>query len=86
MKGSVRLKGYRAWPLVFLSCTSIDILFVMYMHAVASQSGLLAGAYSALVFLVGAFTVLMYVDDHRLLIPALVGNFVGPLLAVELFL
>ncbi len=69
---------------VFTCCLMVDVLFVLYMNAVAKRNGPEAGMWSALVFAMGALTVLLYIDDHRMLVPALLGNFVGPWIGVKL--
>ena len=62
---------------VFLAMMITDIMWAKYTLAVAFLNPFLAGIYSAVIILMGAVTVVAYVEDRYMLIPAMLGAFVG---------
>lgn len=63
--------------LVFFSYVVIDFLWSIYIKTVADHKMFKASVYSALIMLCGGFSVIEYVNNHWLLIPAAIGCFVG---------
>lgn len=62
---------------VFLSIALADAAYVAWMIAVNRRRPLMAANFGVLVYLLGAFTVLNYIDNHWYLIPTLGGAWVG---------
>ena len=62
---------------VFLAMMITDIMWAKYTLAVAFLKPVLSGIYSAVIILMGAVTVVAYVEDRSMLIPAMLGAFVG---------
>lgn len=65
------------WITVFLVVGGTDWIWVKYIQACADRRTLAASSYSAFVWGMGAAIVVGYTKDHSLLIPGVVGAFVG---------
>jgi hypothetical protein len=63
--------------LVFFAVALADGAWTLYMQGVAEQRKWKASVSSVLIIALGAFTAISYIEDRRLLIPALLGAFVG---------
>ena len=63
--------------LVMFSMILADICWTMYFIEVDKRRSIPAGAWSSSILLFGAFTTVHYVNDHRLLIAAIIGAFLG---------
>lgn len=59
-----------------------DWVWANYMLGVTNRLALEASLWASAVIVLGAFVVLSYVDDKRLVIPAAIGAFIGTYLAV----
>lgn len=59
-----------------------DWVWANYMLGVTSRMALEASLWASAVIILGAFVVLSYVDDKRLIIPAAIGAFIGTYLAL----
>lgn len=70
--------------LVFLSVCAADALWAEYIQAVADNRALLAGLYSIFVYLAGAYAVTKYIENKKMLIPAILGAFIGTYITVQL--
>ena len=69
--------------LVFLSMIFVDYRWGIYMKAMANHEALKASVAGALIMLAGAFTAIGYIEDHYLLIPAVLGGFIGTYVAAS---
>jgi hypothetical protein len=67
---------------VFVALCVLDFVWARYNVATTSKQPVKAGVYSVLIILLGAFSVISYTDDHRMLLPAAAGAFVGTYFAV----
>lgn len=68
---------------VFVAMVAADACWAKYMRYVAEGHATKAATWSAAIILVGAVAVVSYVNDHRLLIAAVLGAWVGTYLAVR---
>ena len=68
---------------VFLAVAIGDICWAKYIAYAAHGHRLPAAAWSAALFLCGAFTVVEYTRNHWLLIPAALGAFAGTVVGVK---
>lgn len=67
---------------VFAATIVSDFVWAKYMASVARGDALSASSWAVGVIILGAFLVLSYVHDKRLVIPAATGAFIGTYLAV----
>lgn len=63
--------------LVFVACAISDVLWAFYIKATAGHHTWLAACGSAAIVLVGCFSVVEYITNHVMIIPAAAGAFVG---------
>ena len=63
--------------LVTISMFLADVCWTMYFIEVEKRRPTPAGLWGAAILLFGAVVTLNYVDDHRLLIAAVLGSFLG---------
>lgn len=78
------MKKYIDYILVFISVLAADIVWAKYIQAVAEHRALLSGFYSVFVYLAGAYAVTKYIENKKLLIPAVFGAFIGTYITVQL--
>ena len=69
--------------LVMFSMILADICWTMYFIEVEKRKSLSAGLWSAAILLFGSAVTINYVDDHRLLIAAIIGSFIGVVATIE---
>ena len=69
--------------LVFLSMIFVDYVWGIYIKAMANHEALKASVAGALIMLAGAFTSIGYIEYHYLLIPAVLGGFIGTYVAAS---
>jgi hypothetical protein len=75
---SLLLKGV----VVFAATIVSDFVWAKYMASVAGGTPLVAANWSVLIIAIGAYLVVSYVDDKRLIVPACMGAWLGTYLAV----
>jgi len=63
--------------LVMLSMILADICWTMYFIEVDKRRPVPAGIWGSAIMIFGAITTVNYVGDHRLLIAAIIGSFIG---------
>jgi len=63
--------------LVMLSVILADICWTMYFIEVDKRRPVPAGMWGSAIMIFGAITTVNYVGDHRLLIAAIIGSFIG---------
>lgn len=69
--------------LVFIATFILDWLWAAYIINTSTKNILKSCIYSALILLTGAFITMSYVEDKRMLIPALVGGVLGTYFCVK---
>jgi hypothetical protein len=69
--------------LVFLAVVLGDILWVLYIRRSGEGRALSAAVFGTLIWIFGAFVVINYMEDKRLIIFAVLGAFIGTYLAVK---
>ena len=62
---------------VMFSMILADVCWTMYFIEVDRRRPIPAGIWGASIILFGAFTTVEYVADHRYLIAAFIGSFIG---------
>jgi hypothetical protein len=62
---------------VMFAMMAADICWAMYFIEVDKRRPIAAGVWGSTIILFGAFTTVHYVEDHRLLIAAVLGAFIG---------
>lgn len=67
---------------IFVATGISDFIWAKYMASIADKSALVAANWSVLVIALGAFIVVSYVEDKRLILPACLGAWIGTYLAV----
>lgn len=72
------------FALVFLGLVAIDFCWTVYIDKVAKQQAVPAGAWSAMITLLSAVVVVAYTTNPILIVAAVLGAFVGTVLAVNM--
>lgn len=67
----------------FLATFLADFAWARYTAGIAEKRALKAAGWSAAIIGLGAFSVVAYTTDHRMIVPAALGAFCGTLLAVR---
>jgi uncharacterized membrane protein YkvI len=68
--------------LVFVATVAVDYAWTRYIAEAAAKRPTHAALWSAAIIACGGFNVVAYTADHWLLIPAILGAFVGTWFAV----
>ena len=63
--------------LVMFSMILADVCWTMYFIEVSKRKPIASGIWGSAIMIFGAFTTVHYVGDHRLLIAAVIGSFIG---------
>ena len=63
--------------IVMISMILADICWTMYFIEVDKRRPIPAGIWGSAIMVFGAITTVNYVGDHRLLIAAILGSFIG---------
>jgi hypothetical protein len=69
----------------FLLVFATDILYTYYLKAVTSDKILAASFWATACTFCAAVAAISYVEDHYMLIPALIGAFVGTYVGMKYF-
>jgi hypothetical protein len=69
--------------LVMISMILADIAWTFYFIKVEERKSIQSGLWSALIVLFGGISTIGYVHDPRLFVAALIGAFIGVVIAVE---
>jgi hypothetical protein len=67
---------------VFIAVVVADIVWAAYITQVSNKNAWWAAWCSVLVYLTGAYAVTKYVEDKKMLIPAVFGAFLGTYIVV----
>jgi type IV secretory pathway protease TraF len=69
--------------IVFLAVAAGDVCWARYTSACAKGTRWTAASWGVGLYALGAISVVNYTVDHRLIVPALLGAFVGTALGVK---
>ena len=69
--------------LVFIAMALADVCWTFYFIKIDERKSIAAGIWGSAIYLCGAFGVLSYTEDRTLIIPAILGAFVGTYLTIE---
>ena len=69
--------------IVMFAMILTDVCWTVYFIQVEERRSIAAGLWSASIMLTGAIVTTNYVEDRSLLIPALIGAFIGTAATVE---
>lgn len=72
------------WDYVFtfFAVVVLDIVNTYYLQSITNHKPFLASFWAVIVTFVGAYAVINYTSNHMMLIPALLGAFVGTYIAM----
>ena len=65
------------WASVLLAVCLSDYVWTRYVAGIANAERLSAAIWAVAVIVLGAFVVISYVHDRRLIVPAAIGAFIG---------
>jgi uncharacterized membrane protein YfcA len=68
---------------VFALVTVVDFMWALYIKHTAISNPLTASVYSSIITLIGGVVTLAYISDPKMLIPAVLGAFVGTYLSIK---
>ena len=60
-----------------------DVCWTMYFLEIERRRSIPAGLWGSAILLFGSAVTINYVDDHRLLIAAIIGSFLGVVATIE---
>ena len=63
--------------LVFVSAAVVDWIWAEYIIATSNKQALSAAVYGGVIFLIGAYITMSYVDTPELLVAGALGGFIG---------
>ncbi len=69
--------------LVFVAMVIADVCWTYYFIKIEERKSLAAGVWGSALYVCGVFGVLSYTEDRTLIIPAVLGAFVGTYLTIE---
>ena len=68
--------------LVFISVIFVDIAWTYYLITVQERKPVKAGFWAAVIYLLGAYVVILYNQDHSYIFIAAITSFIGTSLTV----
>jgi hypothetical protein len=69
--------------LFFLLTLALDWSWAAYISAVSDKKVVKAVIFSAFIYLTGVITTLFTIEDHWIILPALLGTIIGTYVSVE---
>ena len=69
--------------LVMFAMILADVCWTMYFIETEKRRSVPAGMWGAAILLFGSLVTMNYVEDHRLLIAAVIGSFFGVYITIE---
>jgi hypothetical protein len=69
--------------LVFIAMALADVCWTYYFIKIEERKSVAAGIWGSAIYICGVFGVLSYTEDRTLIIPAVLGAFVGTYLTIE---
>lgn len=70
--------------LIFFVVALADFLWAAYIRHIAEGNPLKSAIYAAFISAVGSIATIVYVSDHRMIVPMILGAFVGTYFSVYL--
>jgi subtilase family serine protease len=67
---------------VFCGTFVSDYIWAKYIASITTATPMVAGIWAVATIVLGAFVVLSYVNDRRMIIPAAIGAFFGTYFAI----
>jgi uncharacterized protein YebE (UPF0316 family) len=61
----------------FVAVFFVDVFYTYYLKSIQNEKALQASIWAVVVYLVGCYAVISYIDNHWLLLPAAAGAFCG---------
>lgn len=77
------MQYYQQFLLVFFAMALADVCWTYYFIKIEERKSVSAGLWGIGIYICGAFTVMSYMKDTSLLVPAILGSFVGTWGTVE---
>lgn len=68
--------------IVFLAVTLVDIIWALYIKAIAQNAVIRAGITATAIYILGEYAILAYTESPIYIIPATLGAFIGTILTV----
>ncbi len=68
---------------VFFFVLLVDIFWTQYLISVQNRKVLFSGIYAALIYLLGAYVVILYNNNHNYIFIATIASFIGTTLTVK---
>jgi hypothetical protein len=65
------------YVLIFIATIIVDVAWTLYLIKVEERNVIQSGVWAVVIYLLGALIVLSYSTNHLLLIPAVLGSFIG---------
>src|SRR5258708_2143593 len=69
--------------LVFVAVAVSDVCWTKYIHHTAEGHRHIAARWSALIYLIGSISIMEYVNNRWLILPAAAGAYVGALVGIK---
>ena len=69
--------------LVFISLVVVDFCWARYISYASAKNAIKAACWASGILIAGSFATVSYVDDHRLIVAAVLGSFVWTYIAVK---
>jgi hypothetical protein len=63
--------------LIFIATIVVDISWTLYLIKVEERKPVQSGIWAVVIYLFGALVVMSYTTNHLLIIPAILGSFIG---------
>lgn len=68
--------------IVFAALFVLDIVWARYTTAITERRRIVASSYSAAIIVLGAYATINYIDDPRMIVPAMLGAFCGTFVGI----
>lgn len=72
------------WFLAFAGMVVLDIVFAFYTLKVAQRAEIQASLFATAILGLNGLVTVLYVEDNKLIVPAMVGAFVGTWIAIKI--
>jgi hypothetical protein len=71
------------YVLVFVAMTALDFCYGEYTKAAADRRLYPAASWAMVLYLLGGFVAISYIDNHWMMVPAAFGAFSGTYLSIR---
>jgi uncharacterized protein YebE (UPF0316 family) len=72
------------YVLAFIAMFLTDVFYTYYLKAVQGEQALKASSWATIIYIVAAFAIIEYNNNHMLLIPAGIGAFCGTFVGMKI--